>query len=59
MRFEFQEGIGMAIRKEMLRRRGAFTNALVREPAPQLDLSTSQALDSLLDGLKAEGSPFI
>jgi 4-hydroxy-tetrahydrodipicolinate synthase len=59
MRFEFQEGIGMAIRKEMLRRRGAFTNALVREPAPQLDLSTSQALDSLLEGLKAEGSTFI
>ena len=59
MRFEFQEGIGMAIRKEMLRRRGAFANAIVREPAPQLDRSTSEALDMLLEGLKAEGSTFL
>ena len=30
MRFEFQEGIGMAIRKEVLRRRGAIANAALQ-----------------------------
>ena len=45
MRFEFQEGIGMAIRKEMLRRRGAIAHAAVRPPAPALDASTREALD--------------
>lgn len=48
MRFEFQEGIGMAIRKEMLRRRGAIAHAAVRLPAPPLDASTREALDRLL-----------
>src|SRR4051812_22045530 len=32
MRFEFQEGIGMAIRKEVLKRRGAIANAAIRQP---------------------------
>src|SRR5438046_5969608 len=32
MRFEFQEGIGMAIRKEVLRRRGAIDHAAIRPP---------------------------
>jgi 4-hydroxy-tetrahydrodipicolinate synthase len=44
MRFEFQEGIGMAIRKEMLHRRGAIAHPAVRPPAPALDASTSDAL---------------
>jgi 4-hydroxy-tetrahydrodipicolinate synthase len=48
MRFEFQEGIGMAIRKEMLRRRGAIAHAGVRQPAPPLDGPTREALDRLL-----------
>lgn len=48
MRFEFQEGIGMAVRKEILRRRGAIGHAAVRLPGAQLDASTLQALDSLL-----------
>ena len=34
MRFEFQEGIGMAIRKEVLRRRGAVDHAASARPAP-------------------------
>jgi 4-hydroxy-tetrahydrodipicolinate synthase len=49
MRFEFQEGIGMAIRKEILRRRGALQNSIVRSPAPQLDPSTRLELDELLE----------
>lgn len=49
MRFEFQEGIGMAIRKEMLRRRDAMVHPGIRPPGAQLDASTQQALDLLLN----------
>ena len=48
MRFEFQEGIGMAIRKEMLRRRGALAHAGARAPAAALDGPTREALDRIL-----------
>ena len=48
MRFEFQEGIGMAIRKEVLRRRGALASAATRAPAGSLDPPTRQALDRVL-----------
>jgi 4-hydroxy-tetrahydrodipicolinate synthase len=48
MRFEFQEGIGMAIRKEVLRRRGALASAATRAPAGGLDAPTRQALDRVL-----------
>jgi len=48
MRFEFQEGIGMAIRKEVLRRRGALASAATRAPAGGLDAPTKQALDRVL-----------
>lgn len=48
MRFEFQEGIGMAIRKEMLRRRGALAHAGARAPSAALDGPTREALDRIL-----------
>ncbi|MEO6237012.1 MAG: dihydrodipicolinate synthase family protein [Vicinamibacterales bacterium] len=48
MRFEFQEGIGMAIRKEVLRRRGALASAATRAPAGSLDAPTRLALDRVL-----------
>ena len=48
MRFEFQEGIGMAIRKEVLRRRGALASAATRAPAGGLDAPTRLALDRVL-----------
>jgi len=48
MRFEFQEGIGVAIRKEVLRRRGAIAHAAARMPAPALDAPTRAALDRVL-----------
>jgi 4-hydroxy-tetrahydrodipicolinate synthase len=48
MRFEFQEGIGMAIRKEVLRRRGALDSAATRAPGAALDAATRQALDRVL-----------
>ncbi|HEV2348802.1 MAG TPA: dihydrodipicolinate synthase family protein [Terriglobia bacterium] len=52
MRFEFQEGIGMAIRKEVLRRRGALTDASIRAPGAVLDASTHSALDRLLGWMR-------
>jgi 4-hydroxy-tetrahydrodipicolinate synthase len=48
MRFEFQEGIGMAIRKEVLRRRGAIACADIRPPGAKLDNTTLAALDRVL-----------
>jgi 4-hydroxy-tetrahydrodipicolinate synthase len=48
MRFEFQEGIGMAIRKEVLRRRGALATAAIRAPGAKLDTATLAALDRVL-----------
>jgi 4-hydroxy-tetrahydrodipicolinate synthase len=48
MRFEFQEGIGMAIRKEVLRRRGALTSAATRAPGTGLDATTRAALDRVM-----------
>ena len=48
MRFEFQEGIGMAIRKEGLRRRGALTSAATRAPGAALDATTLAALDRVM-----------
>ena len=54
MRFEFQEGIGMAIRKEVLRRRGALASAATRPPAAQLDATTRSALDRVLAWVEAQ-----
>lgn len=59
MRFEFQEGIGMAIRKEILHRRGAIAHPLVRPPGAPIDASTIGALDELIDWLKSEGCLWI
>jgi 4-hydroxy-tetrahydrodipicolinate synthase len=60
MRFEFQEGIGMAIRKEVLRRRGAVTDPVTRAPGAKLDSSTLAALDRVLRWTAAqEGASWI
>jgi len=53
MRFEFQEGIGMAIRKEVLRRRGALTSAATRAPGAALDATTRAALDRVMGWVEA------
>jgi 4-hydroxy-tetrahydrodipicolinate synthase len=55
MRFEFQEGIGMSIRKEILRRRGVIENAAIRPPGTSLDDSTQKALDSILTWFQQNG----
>jgi 4-hydroxy-tetrahydrodipicolinate synthase len=48
MRFEFQEGIGMAIRKEVFKRRGAIADASTRAPGAVLDEGTRAALDRVM-----------
>jgi len=55
MRFEFQEGIGMAIRKEVLHRRGALASAATRGPAAGLDAPTREALDRVIKYTEALG----
>ena len=53
MRFEFQEAIGMAIRKEVLKRRGAIECADIRPPGAKLDKTTLAALDRVMAWSKA------
>jgi 4-hydroxy-tetrahydrodipicolinate synthase len=60
MRFEFQEGIGMAIRKEVFRRRGAIVDASTRAPGAVLDEGTRAALERVLGWTaKQEGAGWI
>jgi len=54
MRFEFQPGIGMAIRKEILKRRGALTHAGIRAPGATLDDATRASLDRVLSWLELD-----
>ena len=49
--FEAQPVVGLGVRKEILRRRGAISTATVRQVAPSLDARTLEALDALLDPL--------
>jgi 4-hydroxy-tetrahydrodipicolinate synthase len=53
MRFEFQEGIGMAIRKEVLHRRGALASPATRAPGASLDRATREALDRVMQWVEA------
>jgi 4-hydroxy-tetrahydrodipicolinate synthase len=48
IRHELQPGIGLALRKEILRRRGAIPSAAVRAPGPRLDADDVAELDRLL-----------
>jgi 4-hydroxy-tetrahydrodipicolinate synthase len=48
VRHEQQIGVGLAIRKEILRRRGAIRSAAVRLPGPRLDKDDLDELDRLM-----------
>jgi 4-hydroxy-tetrahydrodipicolinate synthase len=52
VRYEQQIGIGLAIRKEILRRRGAIRSAAVRMPGPRLDKDDFEELDRLIQRLE-------
>ncbi len=56
MRFEFQEGIGMAIRKEVLHRRGALASPATRAPGAVLDQTTREALDRVMQWVEARAA---
>jgi 4-hydroxy-tetrahydrodipicolinate synthase len=53
VRHEQQPGFGLAVRKEILRRRGAIRSAAVRAPGPKLDAVDMPELDRLLSRLEA------
>src|SRR4029079_10143683 len=55
MRFELQEGIRMAIRKEVLHRRGALASPATRAPGATLDKTTREALDRVIAWVEANG----
>jgi 4-hydroxy-tetrahydrodipicolinate synthase len=48
VRHEQQPGIGLAIRKEVLRRRGIIKSAALRAPGPKLDADDLKELDELM-----------
>jgi 4-hydroxy-tetrahydrodipicolinate synthase len=51
--YEQQPGIGLAIRKEILRRRGAIKSAKLRDPGAKLDAADVKELDVFLARLAA------
>src|SRR5215510_9098581 len=53
VRHEQQPGFGLAVRKEILRRRGAIRCAAARAPGPRLDADDIAELDRLLARLEA------
>lgn len=52
VRHEQQIGVGLAIRKEILRRRGAIRSAAVRVPGPRLDKDDLEELERLIRRLE-------
>jgi len=54
LRHEAQFGVGLALRKEVLRRRGAIASARARDPGPSMNARDHAELDGLLERLKAK-----
>jgi 4-hydroxy-tetrahydrodipicolinate synthase len=52
IRYEQQPGIGLAIRKEILHRRGVLASPMVRPPGARLDAQDRAELESLLTRVK-------
>lgn len=52
LRYEAQPGVGIALRKETLRRRGAITSPHVRAPGPRLTMDEHRELDWLIGRLE-------
>ena len=52
VRYEQQPGFGLAVRKEILRRRGAIANAATRAPGPKLNDVDLDELSGLLARLE-------
>lgn len=56
IRYENSAGISLAIRKEILKRRGFTTTADVRPPSPPIDDSTREELDDLMNSMDLDVS---
>ena len=55
IRYEAQHGIGLALRKEILRRRGAIRTSVLRPPAQPLDRETVAELEATLAAVGLAG----
>ncbi len=55
IRFEFQPGVGVSLRKALLVRRGAIRTATVRHPGASADPLTLAQLDRIVEYLTARG----
>lgn len=53
VRYEQQPGYGLAVRKEVLRRRGAITHGATRAPGPKLSAADQEELTRLITRLEA------
>ena len=51
IRYENSAGIGLAIRKEIMKRRGFITTADIRPPSPSIDDTTREELDDLMNSI--------
>ncbi|MCB2148374.1 MAG: dihydrodipicolinate synthase family protein [Deltaproteobacteria bacterium] len=56
-RWEFQPGIGVSLRKQVLKRLGVFSTAKVRHPGPDADPTTLSQLFRIVEHLRAKGYP--
>lgn len=54
-RWEFQPGIGVSLRKQVLKRLGVFSTAKVRHPGPDADAKTVAQLFRIVDHLRKKG----
>ena len=54
LRHEQQFGMGLALRKETLRRRGAIASAKARDPGPKMDARDHAEMDGLLARLRSK-----
>ena len=54
-RWEFQPGIGISLRKQLLHRLGVFTTAKVRHPGMQADARTMEQLIKIVEHLRRKG----
>lgn len=55
LRYEFQPGIGLALRKEVYRLRGAIRSSYVRHPGAQIDPVAQQELANVIAHVRANG----
>jgi 4-hydroxy-tetrahydrodipicolinate synthase len=61
IRYEFQPGIGVALRKHVFRRRGVFTTEHVRPPAPPVDADTLRGFEAVVErcGLRIDAPGWV